>query len=148
MSSWLSEKERSFRFLAVCSDETVARRRDSAERLNFTTSELHCKVTTRSEEISQFLSADGERKVMFSTYQSSPRIAEAFESHSIEPFDLIIADEAHRCAGKVSTDFTTVLQEDRLPSKRRLFHDTATPKAVHFFLEDGRERSGHRFDGR
>ncbi len=127
MSSWLSEKERSFRFLAVCSDETVARRRDSAERLNFTTSELHCKVTTRSEEISQFLSADGERKVMFSTYQSSPRIAEAFESHSIEPFDLIIADEAHRCAGKVSTDFTTVLQEDRLPSKRRLFM-TATPR--------------------
>ena len=55
ISSWLSEKERSFSFLAVCSEETVARRRDSAERLNFTTSELHCKVTTRPEEISQFL---------------------------------------------------------------------------------------------
>ena len=127
MSSWLSEKEQSFHFLAVCSDETVVRRRGSAERSSFTTSELHCKVTTRPEEIAQFLNADGERKVMFATYQSSPRIAEAFESHCIRPFDLIIADEAHRCAGKVSADFATVLWEDRLPSKRRLFM-TATPR--------------------
>ena len=40
---------------------------------------------------------------------------------------MVIADEAHRCAGRVSTDFSTVLKPERLPAKYRLFM-TATPK--------------------
>ena len=40
---------------------------------------------------------------------------------------MIIADEAHRCAGKVSSDYATVLDKDSLPSRHRLFM-TATPR--------------------
>jgi hypothetical protein len=39
----------------------------------------------------------------------------------------VIADEAHRCAGKVSSSFTTVLNDDLIRSKKKLF-TTATPR--------------------
>ena len=64
---------------------------------------------------------------MFSTYQSSGRIAEAYALGRIPKFDLVIADEAHRVAGPVSSDFATVLDRDAIRSDRRLFM-TATPR--------------------
>jgi predicted helicase len=42
-------------------------------------------------------------------------------------FDLVIADEAHRCAGPVSSQFATVLDGDAIMARRRLFM-TATPR--------------------
>ena len=124
MTHWLTERKQDFVFLAVCSDESVAKRKDTS----FTTTDLHCRVTTTPVEIADFLNWDTHiNKVIFSTYQSSPRIADAFESGNLGPFDLVIADEAHRCAGRVSTDFSTVLKPERLPAKYRLFM-TATPK--------------------
>ena len=124
MTNWLTERRQNFVFLAVCSDESVAKRKDTS----FTTTDLHCRVTTTPAEIADFLNWDAHiNKVIFSTYQSSPRIADAFESGNLGPFDLVIADEAHRCAGRVSTDFSTVLKPERLPAKYRLFM-TATPK--------------------
>ena len=42
-------------------------------------------------------------------------------------FDLVIADEAHRVAGPVSSDFGTVLDATAIRGKRRLFM-TATPR--------------------
>jgi hypothetical protein len=65
--------------------------------------------------------------VVFSTYQSSPRIAEAYRLGRVPRLDLAIADEAHRCAGKVSSDFATILDADAIPAERRLFM-TATPR--------------------
>ena len=63
---------------------------------------------------------------MFATYQSSPQIAAAFKDRTPR-FDLAIADEAHRCAGRVGTEFTTILDPERIKSRRRLFM-TATPR--------------------
>jgi predicted helicase len=124
MTNWLTERKQDFVFLAVCSDESVAKRKDTS----FTTTDLHCRVTTTPAEIADFLNRDANtNKVIFSTYQSSPRVADTFESGNLGPFDLVIADEAHRCAGRVSTDFSTVLKPERLPAKYRLFM-TATPK--------------------
>ena len=37
--------------------------------------------------------------VVFCTYQSSKKIAIALKNKNIEDFDLIIADEAHKCTG-------------------------------------------------
>ena len=65
--------------------------------------------------------------MVFATYQSSPRIAEAYRLGRVPGFDLVIADEAHRCAGRVSSDFATVLDSDAIPARRRLFM-TATPR--------------------
>jgi predicted helicase len=65
--------------------------------------------------------------VIFSTYQSSPLIAEAQLDQAVPVFDLAIADEAHRCAGKVSGDFSTILDGEKIRAKKRLF-TTATPR--------------------
>jgi superfamily II DNA or RNA helicase len=66
--------------------------------------------------------------IVFSTYQSSPRIAEAMGDASIPAFDLIVADEAHNIVTAESTSaFRTVIDGDRLRARRRLFA-TATEK--------------------
>ena len=68
-------------------------------------------------------------KIVFSTYQSSPLVEEAQKESTIPPFDLVVADEAHRCAGKVSAAFGCVLDEQRIRAKKRLFF-TATPRVL------------------
>lgn len=123
MQEWLANRVGKFEFLAVCSDETVV----SAHADSFVAnvSELGVPVTTDPERIRQFLNATGKR-VIFSTYQSSARIAEALEASDIR-FDLVLADEAHQLAGDPSRDFAAVLDDARIPAKRRLFF-TATPR--------------------
>lgn len=123
VADWVSEKERDFIYLPVCSDKSATKKTDEISLNNH---ELSFRSTTDSAEIAAFLRRP-ENKVIFSTYQSSPQIAEAFKAESLKPFDLIIADEAHRCAGRVSSDYSTVLSEDLIPAQKRLFM-TATPR--------------------
>jgi superfamily II DNA or RNA helicase len=124
VSDWLVEAEEPFIFLTVCSDASVTSKIDDTVQVS--ASELGFPTTTDADEIAAFIQRP-ENKVIFSTYQSSPQIAAAYNQHKLKPIDLIIADEAHRCAGKVSSDFATVLSEDRLPAKNRIFM-TATPR--------------------
>jgi superfamily II DNA or RNA helicase len=66
--------------------------------------------------------------IVFSTYQSSPRIAEAMNDRTIPPFDLTVGDEAHNIVTAESASaFRTVINGDRIRSRRRLFA-TATEK--------------------
>jgi superfamily II DNA or RNA helicase len=124
VSDWLVEAKQDFRFLPVCSDKSVTKKVE--DEIELSKSELSFGSTTDTDEIATFLKRRGN-KVIFSTYQSSPMIAEAFTKHRLKPFDLIIADEAHRCAGKSSSDYSTVLDGELLPAKHRLFM-TATPR--------------------
>jgi superfamily II DNA or RNA helicase len=112
-----------FDFLPVCSDDTVT----GVDAAVSTTVDLGFPVTTNPTEIAAFLRRRTGSQVVFATYQSSPRIAEAFRLGRVPDFDLVIADEAHRCAGRVSSDFATVLGADAIPARRRLFM-TATPR--------------------
>jgi len=101
LAEWLTHSKEPFSFLPVCSDDTVAKSEDainlSTSELSFlSTSELSFPSTTDTDSIAQFLKASG-RKVIFSTYQSSAKIAEAFQVIDLKSLDLIIADEAHRC---------------------------------------------------
>jgi superfamily II DNA or RNA helicase len=112
-----------FEFLPVCSDETVS----TPDAALGSVSELGFPVTTDPEAIATFLKRRSGNRVVFATYQSSPRIAAAFAGGGIPKFDLVIADEAHRCAGRVSSDYGTVLDEGLIPSKKLLFM-TATPR--------------------
>jgi superfamily II DNA or RNA helicase len=112
-----------FQFLPVCSDDTVT---DDDAAVS-TTTDLGFPVTTDPREIASFLRRRSGSQVVFSTYQSSPRIAEAFRMGRVPAFDLVIADEAHRCTGRVSSDFATVLDSAAIPTRRRLFM-TATPR--------------------
>lgn len=109
-------------FLPVCSDPTV---RGEDEWVS-TTADLGFPVTTDPVLVAAFLRKRG-RRVVFSTYQSSPRIAEAQALGRVPGFDLVIADEAHRTAGPASTDFATILDRGVIRARRRLFM-TATPR--------------------
>ena len=121
MREWAWGAKDKFQILNVCSDQSVGKLPE-----DMSTSELSFPVTSDISEISNFLSKPG-RKVLFSTYQSSPLIAAAQEERMTAVFDLAIADEAHRCAGSVAAAFSTILNEDKIRAHKRLF-TTATPR--------------------
>jgi len=123
LAEWLTHSKEPFKYLPVCSDDTVTKFDDA---INLSTSDLSFPSTTDTDEIAEFIKGSG-RKVMFSTYQSSSKVAEAFQAKDLDALDLIIADEAHRCAGKVDTAYSTVLDNDQIPASKRLFM-TATPR--------------------
>jgi superfamily II DNA or RNA helicase len=124
LGAWRVNATRPFEALPVCSDETVR----GEDFLVAHTSDLPFPVTTDADEIASFLRKRGPR-VVFSTYQSSPKIAEARAAGRVPGFDLAIADEAHRVAGSVAKDFGTILDDRAIHAERRLFM-TATPRYV------------------
>ena len=128
--------------LAVCSDEGVAKDGDlakdpTADLGHASASEVKGLVTTSAAEIGQWIdavAAEGERiGVIFGTYQSSHRIAEALGGG--RQVQVLVADEAHRTAGlrriaKLTErlrDFTVCHDDARLPAKYRIYQ-TATPR--------------------
>jgi superfamily II DNA or RNA helicase len=114
--------------LAVCSDADTVEPDEWRVRAD----ELGVPVTTDPTVITAFLRGPG-RRVVFATYASSARIAEAQADATVPSFDLVIADEAHRIAGVVNTgvhrerDLRVVLDATRVRAGRRLFA-TATPR--------------------
>ena len=137
------------RALAVCSDETVGNpvsedRQNLANDPTLDTSNASAdivkgQVTTDADEIAQWI-RDGRGNdrlnVIFGTYQSSHRIADALISSNTEAA-VMIADEAHRTAGlrrvnkaesndKVR-DFTVCHDNEQFPAKYRIYQ-TATPR--------------------
>jgi superfamily II DNA or RNA helicase len=120
---WTTNKTSDFEFRAVCSDNTVVGD-DAAVSY---ASDLGVPVTTNPVEIAGFLRRRTGPRVVFATYQSSPQVAKAYGLGRVPGFDLVVADEAHRCAGPVSSDFATVLDAKKIKAKRRLFM-TATPR--------------------
>jgi superfamily II DNA or RNA helicase len=124
LHEWTLAANEEFQVLCVCSDESVGRR--GSDEVVHSIADLAFPVTSNAVEIKAFLNGSG-KKVIFSTYQSSPLIAEAQSNIAVPAFDLAIADEAHRCAGKVSGDFSTILDGEKIRAKKRLF-TTATPR--------------------
>ena len=123
LSDWLVHSKDKFSYLPVCSDESVDKKNDS---INFSTYELGYPSTTDPDSIREFLHKSG-KKIIFSTYQSSQKIVDAMCSADLKFFDLMICDEAHRCAGKADSIYATVIIDEMIPSKQRLFM-TATPR--------------------
>lgn len=122
LSDWAKDGLRPFRFLPVCSDETIG----GEDHLVAHVSELGVPATTEPSEVAEFMRGKG-RRVIFSTYQSTPTVALAFKEHKLKPFDLVIADEAHRCAGRKAGAFATILDSREIRARKRLFM-TATPR--------------------
>ena len=117
MREWLAAAFEPVRFLAVCSDATVAPEHDEPVAY---TADLGVPVTTDAARVRAFLQLNAPR-VVFATYHSSRVIAEAQELRSVADFDLVVADEAHRCAGATSSAFATVLDQSLIRAERRLF---------------------------
>ena len=55
------------------------------------------------------------------------KIAIALKNKNIDDFDLIIADEAHKCTGFLNSDFGLVLKDNEIKGVNKLFM-TATPR--------------------
>jgi predicted helicase len=138
LNDWTFAAREQFDALCVCSDQTVNRREED-EAISLV-SDLPFPVSSDVAEIGHFLKHDSDQ-VIFATYQSSPLIAEAQKNHHVPRFDLVIADEAHRCAGKSDTVFGTVLDAGQIRSERRLFA-TATPRVYKTGLKKAVEEFG------
>lgn len=138
LHEWTLAANEEFQVLCVCSDESVGRR--GSDEVVHSIADLAFPVTSNAVEIRAFLSGSG-KKVIFSTYQSSPLIAEAQSDVAVPAFDLAIADEAHRCAGKVSGDFSTILNGEKIRAKKRLF-TTATPRTYSSTVKKAAEDRG------
>jgi superfamily II DNA or RNA helicase len=138
LNEWTYAAREQFDALCVCSDQTVNRREeDEPIRL---ISDLPFPVSNDVTEIAQFLSQDKDQ-VIFSTYQSSPLIAQVQQNNDLTHFDLVVADEAHRCAGQTDSTFGTVLDNGLIKSARRLFA-TATPRVYRTGLKNAAEEFG------
>ena len=121
MREWAWAGNTDFDILNVCSDKSVGKKTEDMDP-----SDTPFPVTSEVDEIARFIKTPNP-KVIFCTYQSSPLIAEAQLDKSVPTFDLTIADEAHRCAGKADAGFATVLGSQKIRSAKRLF-TTATPR--------------------
>ena len=120
LKDWLTDKKTDFKWLAVCSDDSVTSDpQDNARLVDY-----DLPATTDIKVIQKFLASTG-KKVVFSTYQSSDILKSAVLKSKIK-VDLVIADEAHRLAGKVGREFASFLDPE-LPVSKRLFM-TATPR--------------------
>ena len=153
-SEFLAITNKHLKVLAVCSDETAARGSDlskdpTADLGHATAAEVKGTVTTNPDEVKEWISDVCNTKerigVIFGTYQSSHRIAEAL-NQGVE-IQVMIADEAHRTAGlrhttsvedeKKIKDFTICHDNRRFPAKYRIYQ-TATPR-VYSPEEHGRK---------
>ena len=153
---YLQHAEKHIRALAVCSDETAGydpkkeSTRNTAEdptldNSNVSASEVKGKVTTNSTEIAQWIrdGLDSEQvSVIFGTYQSGSRVADALKETGVAA-KVLIADEAHRTAGlcrkqsakygnmsdeeKRIRDFTLCHNNDAFPATYHVYQ-TATPR--------------------
>ena len=104
IGEWSENSNEPMTYLAVCSDSQVTAE-ESSDSIVSSASDVPFPVTTDPEHIARYLGSAG-KKVVFSTYQSSPSLSEAQRIASSSKFDLVIADEAHRCAGRVSKTFS------------------------------------------
>ena len=132
-------------WLCVASDDTVGQVDEIADE----TVDIGLPTTTDAAEIAEWLRLPSERKIVFTTYQSSARLAEAARQVNVE-FDLIILDEAHRTAGARDREFVTLLHNDKIKARRRLFM-TATERKINgddvvaFSMDDNAADYGARF---
>ena len=153
---YLQHAEKDIRALAVCSDETAgydpkkeSSRNTAADptldNSNVSANDVKGKVTTAPAEIAQWIH-DGQGthqiSIIFGTYQSGSRIAEALKETGVTA-NVLVADEAHRTAGlrrkrkaqngtlsdaeQRIRDFTLCHDNEAFPATYRVYQ-TATPR--------------------
>ena len=128
LSEWSTYSALPLDSICVCSDETASKGRGEDSTQNI---DLALPATTDVKKIVERMGNNNPKtglKVIFSTYQSIERIAEAQKILPEFIFDLIICDEAHRTTGygTEATIFTKVHENNFISAKKRLYM-TATP---------------------
>ncbi|MBQ9368291.1 MAG: DEAD/DEAH box helicase, partial [Victivallales bacterium] len=156
---WSTFATKPIRPVCICSDVEASQKKTQNDDASFRIEDLALPATTNVNEIvRQFHQRqhqqDSGMLVVFSTYQSIDRIAEAQKALNKNApdsciFDLIICDEAHRTTGVAlksmdaekggydETAFTKVHDNAFLPAKKRLYM-TATPR---LYKDDVKEKA-------
>ena len=129
LREWTAESRIRIRAFAVCSDSRVGEKDGDSAR----TYDLPIPATTNAQRLAREASKDAPNHltVVFSTYQSMQRIAEAQDA-GMPAFDLVICDEAHRTTGallkgKELSNFLLVHEAEKIRAAKRLYM-TATPR--------------------
>lgn len=135
MRVWANQSKRDLRCAVVCSDETASNA--EGDTWESSLSDIPYPATTDPAALhNQIKRFDRTRgvNVVFSTYQSIQVVSDA-QRMGLDPFDLIVCDEAHRTTGAsaASDDLTeqsafTKVHDNRLVSARKRVYMTATPK--------------------
>ncbi len=128
LDSWLREviaKNKDVEWICVCSDETVGK--FDSDSAIFSTSELGIPCHTNPKEIAHWLQkTNGQKRVIFTTYQSGKPLSQAVRKEKTV-FDLGIMDEAHKTVGAKDKDFARLLFDKNVRIKKRIFM-TATER--------------------
>lgn len=131
LKEWTAEAKVPLRPYAVCSDTKAGSRSDNEDISPY---DLVFPATTDAAKLYSQITGGGPKgkiRVIFSTYQSLPVVAEA-QSRGLPEFDLVICDEAHRTTGVTLTgqnesNFVRVHDQQYVKAARRLYM-TATPR--------------------
>src|SRR5436309_7498294 len=99
LREWCDNAAGDFAYMPVCSDETVG----GDDQILGAVSDLGLPASTDPDAVAAFLKQPG-RRVLFATYQSSSVVAAAL-GRADASLDLLIADEAHRCVGRMAGPF-------------------------------------------
>lgn len=135
MRVWANQSKRNLRCAVVCSDETASS--TEGDTWESSLSDIPYPATTDPsalyKQIKRFDRTQGVN-VVFSTYQSIQVVSDA-QRMGLDPFDLIVCDEAHRTTGASAASgglteqsaFTKV-HDNRLVAAKKRVYMTATPK--------------------
>ncbi|MBK0331546.1 DEAD/DEAH box helicase [Brachybacterium sp. MASK1Z-5] len=137
LREWSNNTELGITSMAVCSDAKASQgRKSSQDTSEISVVDLALPATTDPERLAQRMKdarTNGEgMRVVFATYQSIDVVAQAQKMAGLEPFDLVICDEAHRTtgatlAGAEESAFVRVHDPEYLRASKRLYM-TATPR--------------------
>jgi len=131
VKAWAADASIPLDMFAVCSDTRAGKRTADEDA---TPNDLVFPASTDAIALEREYSEkrrSNAMAVIFSTYQSIDVVGE-FQRAALEPFDLLIADEAHRTTGVIlasgGTSVFTRVHEDAHVAARRRVYMTATPR--------------------
>lgn len=137
LREWSNNTSIGMTAMAVCSDAKASRgRKASEDSSEISVVDLALPATTDPNKLAKRMRearVDGEgMRVVFATYQSIDVVAQAQKIAGLEPFDLVVCDEAHRTTGATlsgteESAFVKVHDNAYLQAEKRLYM-TATPR--------------------
>lgn len=128
LNVWLRESianKKNVSWLCVCGDETAGEINNDDVIVHIQDLGIPC-LTNESDIAERLRDMSDRQLIIFTTYQSSKRIAEASRLANFK-YDLGIFDEAHKTVGQKEKLFSHLLHDQNIEIKKRIFM-TATER--------------------
>lgn len=136
LTEWTQESAIPLHNFAVCSDSDIGKKkRSSTDEVQMLKHELRYPATTKADKLAEELTKRHDKhhlSIVYATYHSIKVISDAQKEYGLEPFDLVICDEAHRTTGSTwegddESHFVAVHDNKYLKADKRIYM-TATPR--------------------